>query len=225
MKLRTPWRRILLPILAILALVMSCLAVYIRIEDQKLAAQLQTVLVENKDRQLRQSIVANSPQYKQTVLLDAPITDKTALSFYWFGDMESHFRDPVNFYVVPDAAPILHKVMFGPPDTQANVFVTAEEMRKILDGLKGLFLRWNDSRGREVFKDTFHRGGTGMLDVTLVGTDATAKAHIRIAVMCDQLGRLDSKMPTPRILWQFRTFRWDNGCEIPGYDNSVVPAE
>ena len=77
---------------------------------------------------------------------------------------------------------------------------------------------------REVLKSANHRGGTNMLDITLLGSDATGEAHIRIAQMCDLLGRLDSTMPTPHILWQFRAFRWDNGCEIRGYDNSTIPA-
>jgi hypothetical protein len=64
-----------------------------------------------------------------------------------------------------------------------------------------------------------------MLDIPLAGSDATGEAHIRIAMMCDLLGRLDSTMPSPRILWQFRTFRWDNGCEIRGYENHREPVE
>jgi hypothetical protein len=76
-----------------------------------------------------------------------------------------------------------------------------------------------------VFKGASHRAGTNMLDITLLGSDATGEVHIRIAEMCDLLDRLDSTMPTPRKLWQFRTFRWDNGCEIRGYENHSVPAE
>jgi hypothetical protein len=136
--------------------------------------------------------------------------------------MDSHFRDPINFFVVPDADPRLHRVNV---DRQINAFVSAGELKRILQGLKALGLRWNDSRGREVFEDWNHRKSTGMLDITLVSSDATAKAHIRIATMCDQLNRLDSEMPSPRILWQFQTFRWDNGCDIRGYDNLAMPPQ
>jgi hypothetical protein len=77
-----------------------------------------------------------------SALLDAPINEKTALSFFWFGDMDSHFRDPINFFVVPDADPRLHKVDV---DRQVNVFVSAGELKRILEGLKALGLRWADS--------------------------------------------------------------------------------
>jgi hypothetical protein len=113
----------------------------------------------------------------------------------------------------------------GFADDQANIFVSTGEMKRILNGLKSLGLRWSDLRGREVLKGASHPAGTNMLDITLLGSDATGEAHIRIAEMCDLLDRLDSTMPTPRILWQFRTFRSDNGCEIRGYENHTVPAE
>jgi hypothetical protein len=108
---------------------------------------------------------------------------------------------------------------------QVNAFVSAGEMKRILGGLKALGLSWVDFSGREVFKDKFNRKGTDMLDITLVSSGATAKTQIRIARMCDLLDRLDSAMPSPRILWQFQTFRWDNGCYVRDYDNSAMPPE
>jgi hypothetical protein len=187
-----------------------------------MAAQYQKLLAKGYQSHLRHGMTGIIQRGSPSALLDAPINEKTALSFYWFGDMDSHFRDPINFFVVPDADPKLHRVVV---DSQMNAFVSAEELKRILQGLKELDLRWGDSRGREVFKDTNHRKGTGMLDITLVGSDATAKAYIRIATMCDHLNRLDSEMPSPRILWQFQTFRWDNGCDIREYDNSAVPSQ
>lgn len=65
-----------------------------------------------------------------------------------------------------------------------------------------------------MFKGASHRAGTNMLDITLLGSDATGEVHIRIAEMCDLLDRRDSTMPTPRKLWQFRTFRWDNAWQF-----------
>ncbi len=214
-------------LLAIVALTMSSLTIYFRVKEQKLAAQNQKLLVEIHDLQLSQGLPTSAQLNKPSVLLDAPITEKTALSFFWFGDMDSHFRNPINFFVVPDADRRLHDVELTDfiKDDQVNIFVSAGEMNRILEGLKALGLNWWDSRGREAFKDAYHRRGTDMLDITLVGPDTTGEAHIRIAVMCDLLDRLDSTMPTPRILWQFRTFRWDNGCEIRGYENYPVPPE
>lgn len=224
---RLPSHQIPLLALAIIALVLSSLAVYFRVGEQRLSVQNRKLLIEIHDMQSSQALSAAAQRGQRSALLDAPITEETALSFFWFGDMESHFRNPVNFFVVPDADQRLHKVQLTDfiTDDQVNMFVSAKEMERILDGLKTLGLRWDDSRGRKELKSAFRRHGSDMLDITLVGSDTTGEAHIRIAEMCDLLNRLDSTMPTPRILWQFRTFRWDNGCEIRGYENYPAPAE
>lgn len=227
MTIRSPSHRVLSLVFVIIALITSSLAVVLRVEEQRLAAQNENLLAEIRDLQSPRALPTAVQRGQPSALLDAPITDKTALSFFWFGDTESHFRNPVNFFVVPDADRRLHKVEFTDfiTDDQINMFVSTAEMKRILDGLKSLGLRWSDLRGREEFKGADKRSGTDMLDITLLGPDSTGKAHIRIAEMCDLLDRLDSTMPTPRILWQFRTFRWDNGCEIRGYENYQVPAE
>lgn len=157
--------------------------------------------------------------------LDAPVTAKTAVSFFWFGDMDSHFRSPINFYVVPDGDPKLHKVVVEATDHQWNAYISASEMQCLIDGLKAFGLRWVDSKGREMFKSGLARTDDGFLDITVVSSTATSKSYIRIARMCDQLSQLDSTMPTPRILWQFQLFRVDNGCRVPGYKNDVIPPE
>jgi len=98
-------------------------------------------------------------------------------------------------------------------------------MQGLIDGLKALDLSWVDSRGREGFINGLKRRDSGFLDITVVSSKATSKTHIRIARMCDQLARLDPSMPSPRILWQFQLFRVDNGCDVPGYNNSIIPPE
>jgi hypothetical protein len=217
-------RRIALLVVAIVALIMTGLAIYFRVDQRRLAAQNQKLLIEIRDLQSRENMPSEFRPHP-TVLLETPISDETALSFYWFGDMESHFRDPVNLFVVPDGDSRLHKVEMPDNNRQVNAFVSAGEMKRILGGLKALGLSWVNFSGREVFKDKFNRKGTDMLDITLVSSGATAKTQIRIARMCDLLDRLDSAMPSPRILWQFQTFRWDNGCYVRGYDNSAMPPE
>lgn len=226
MSIRLLSRRIPLLVIGVVALVLLILTVRFRVEEQKLAVQNQKLLTEIHTLQSPQPLPTADQNNKPSVLLDAPITEKTALSFYWFGDTETHFRHPLNYFVVPDADRKLHKVEFSDSEGgQINMFVSKAEMARIVKGLKTLGLRWEDSRGREVFRGAQYRRGTDMLDITFVDSDATSNAGIRIAEMCDLLGRLDSTMPSPRILWQFRTFRWDNGCEIRGYENYPVPTE
>jgi hypothetical protein len=158
--------------------------------------------------------------------LDSPVTAKTAVSFFWFGDMDSHFRSPINFYVAPEGDRKLNTVVVesaGPAGHQWSAFISSSEMQRLIDGLKALDLRWNDFKGREAFKPGLKRADDGFLDITVVSSKATAKAYVRIARMCDELLRLDPAMPSPRILWQFQLFRVDNGCQVPGYNNSVIP--
>jgi hypothetical protein len=227
MSIRLSLDRILSLVLVTVALVTSSLAIVFRVKEQKLAAQNQKLLSETLDLQAHQRVSTAAQRDKPSVLLDAPITEKTALSFFWFGDMDSHFRNPVNFLVVPDTDQRLHKVELTDfmTDDQANMFISTAEMKRILEKLKTLGLDWYDAPGRREFEARNHRRGTDMLDITLVGSDTTGEAHIRIAEMCDLLDRLDSTMPTPRMLWQFRTFRWDNGCQIRDYENHQVPPE
>ena len=159
------------------------------------------------------------------VVLNSPITESTAISFFWFGDMESHFRSPVNFYVVSTTDRKFHTVSMGRSDHQWNAFISDADMRRLIDGLKALDLRWMDYKSREAFIDGLQRKDLGLLEVTVVSNNATSKANIRIARMCDQLASLDPAIPSPRILWQFQLFRVDNGCLVPGYDNNVIPPE
>lgn len=143
MSAHLPSPRVLFLVLLTMLLVTSGLAVVFRAKGKKLAAQNEKLLAETRDLSLPKAMPAPVQKSQPSVLLDAPITEKTALSFFWFGDMESHFRNPVNFFVVRDADQRLHKVEFTDfvTDDQVNMFVSATEMKRILDGLKSLGLR------------------------------------------------------------------------------------
>lgn len=169
------------------------------------------------------TVEATAQKPTHSAILNSPVTDSTAVSFFWFGDMDSNFRSPINFYVVSEGDRKLHTVAVESAGHQWNAFVSASEMELLINGLKALGLPWVDSSGRAVFKDSFKRTNSGFLEITVVSSEATSKAYIRIARMCDELSQLDSAMPTPRILWQFQLFRVDNGCDVPGYNNSVIP--
>jgi len=162
----------------------------------------------------------------QSAVLDAPVTEETAVSFFWIGDLDSHWRDPIDFYTVADTDRRLHTVEMAPaanPKRQPMAFIKRLEMQRLIEGVKSLGLHWVDIRRKEVLRDYEHRDNSGFLDITVVSSKASTKSHIRIARMCDQLATLDSTMPSPRILWQFQTFRWDNGCKVPGYHNEARP--
>jgi hypothetical protein len=55
--------------------------------------------------------LAQTPRESNVVNL--PVDQHTAVSFFWFGDMESHWRHPMNFYVANVTDPKLHSVSIG----------------------------------------------------------------------------------------------------------------
>ena len=162
---------------------------------------------------------------KPSAVFKEPVTSETALSFFWFGDMESHFRNPVDFHVVANRDPNFHKVQFTHVGDDVDIYISANEMTRMLAQLKALNLIWFDAPGREPLVGSMHRPGSDMLDITLLGLHTSGKTHIRVAMMCPYLAQLDATMPTQLIRWQFQTFRWDNGCVVDGYVNHERPAE
>ena len=162
----------------------------------------------------------------RSVVLNSPVDRNTAVSFFWFGDMESHWRDPMNFYVASVGDPKLHTVSIGHGSGSKGVetWITAAEMQALVQKLAQSRFGWLDTRKREQFKPWQERtDGHDTFDITVISSQGTVTGGIRVARMCDELIKFDSVMPTPRIRWQFQTLRWDDGCVIPGYDNEAKP--
>ena len=84
---------------------------------------------------------------RQSVVLSSPVDQRTAVSFYWFGDMESHWRDPMNFYVAGASDPRLHTVSLehGPASKGVETWITAPEMQALIEKLAQSRLEWLDS--------------------------------------------------------------------------------
>jgi hypothetical protein len=165
---------------------------------------------------------------KHTVVLNSPVDRTTAVSFFWFGDIESHWRHPMNFYVADASDPRLHTVFLdhGPASKGVETWITAREMQTLIDKLAQSNYGWQDSKTVEHFKPWQKRtDGHDTFDITVISAKGTARAGIRLARMCDELLQFDSVMPTPRLRWQFQTLRWDDGCAIAGYDNEAMPKE
>jgi hypothetical protein len=169
-------------------------------------------------------VVCLAQKPRQSVVLNAPIGRTTAVSFFWFGDMESHWRQPMNFYVADVIDPKLHTVLFG--SNGVETWITAAEMRSLIGKLSRSDLEWMDSKKVEPFKAWKRRtDGQDRFDITVISARGMARAGIRIARMCDELLQFDSVIPTPRLRWQFQTLRWDDGCVIAGYDNEAQPKD
>jgi hypothetical protein len=165
---------------------------------------------------------------KQSVVLNSPIDRTTAVSFFWFGDMESHWRAPMNLYVASANDPRLHTVSIehGMTSRGVETWITASEMQTLIEKLSRSHLEWMDSKTVVPFKPWPKRtDGHDSFDITVISTKGTARAGIRLARMCDELLEFDSVMPTPRLRWQFQTLRWDDGCVIAGYHNEAMPKE
>ncbi len=159
--------------------------------------------------------------------LGVPADRSTAVSFFYFGDIWSHWREPMNFYTVGPGDPRLHRVQ-GPAELQSAgwvTWITEDEMRLLIKKLGALDLDWRYTARIEHFHPLRQRQIHDWVDLTVVSSRGPAQAEIRLTRMCDDLQKIDDAMPTPRILWQFRTLRWDDGCVIPGYHNEEKPKE
>jgi hypothetical protein len=165
---------------------------------------------------------------RESVVLNSPVDGTTAVSFFYIGDMWSHWRDPMNFYVVGAGDSKLHTVSLdsGPRAKGVETWITASEMRVLIDKFSQSDLEWLDSKTVEPFKARQNRrDGQYTFDITVMSSKGTARAHIRLTRMCNELLQFDSVMPTPRLRWQFQTLRWDDGCVIPGYHNEEKPKD
>jgi hypothetical protein len=164
---------------------------------------------------------------KQSIVLNSPIDRTTAVSFFWFGDMDSHFRRPMNFYVASANDSKLHTVSFEQRLSRGvETWITASEMQTLIEKLSRSHLQWMDSKTVVPFEPWPKRtDGHDSFDITVISAKGTARAGIRLARMCDELLEFDSVMPTPRLRWQFQTLRWDDGCVIAGYHNEAMPKE
>ncbi len=165
---------------------------------------------------------------RQSAVLSSPIDRTTAVSFFWFGDMESHWREPMNFYVASASDPKLHTVSmeYGVSSKGVETWITTSEMQILIERLSESHLQWTDSKTVSPFKPWSKRtDGHDSFDITVVSSKGTASAGIRLARMCDELLAFDSAMPTPRLQWQFQTLRWDDGCVIAGYHNEAKPKD
>jgi hypothetical protein len=170
--------------------------------------------------------IAQAP--KQSTLLSSPVDQHTAVSFFWFGDMESHWREPMNFYVTSGSDRKLHTVSVehGPASRGVETWISASEMRTLITKLEQSQLGWEDSRTVAPLVPWQKRtDGHDSFDITVISSKGTARTSIRLARMCEELLDLDQVMPTPRLRWQFQTLRWDDGCVIAGYHNEGMPKE
>jgi hypothetical protein len=160
-----------------------------------------------------------------SAVLSSPVDKATVVSFFYFGDIWSHWRKPMNFYVADSNDPKLHTVLIGEgQDSQGwEAWITTSEMRCLTEKLIQSDLQWSESTEVKPFGSWRERPANDWLEITVISSKGTAKAEIRLTRMCDELQQLDSVMATPRILWQFQTLRWDDGCVIPGYHNENRP--
>lgn len=171
-------------------------------------------------------VVCLAQRLGQSIVLNSPLDRTTAVSFFWFGDMESHWRQPMNFYVAGANDPKLHTVSVEFGSKGVETWITAAEMGALIEKLSRSDLEWMDSKRVEPFKAWNRRtDGHDTFDITVISARGTATAGIRVARICDELLRFDPVMPTPRLKWQFQTLRWDDGCVIAGYDNEAKPKD
>ncbi|MGA7158824.1 MAG: hypothetical protein WBY53_18405 [Acidobacteriaceae bacterium] len=156
---------------------------------------------------------------------NAHADNTTAVQFYWFGDMDSHFRLPMNFYVVAASDPRFHKTetRWKARETPyAIAYISLAEMERIIVQLSRSDDSWSETNKEESLR-------RDMIDpqdeaqITITSSHGTSIDRVRITLMCDEFASYDHLMPTKKILWEFQRTRSDNGCPIVGFDPRVEP--
>jgi len=131
----------------------------------------------------------------------------------------------MNLIVVPDGDKRLDTVNLVEDFHfhRADVFISFTQMQTLLDKLAKSDFSWQEKPKIMSIQGLIRQAATPQ--VAVISSSGTSWAYVRSARMCDEFAQFDSVMATPRILWQFQTSRWDNGCVVPGYDNSAMPKD
>lgn len=93
-----------------------------------------------------------------------PVDQNAAVSFFWVGDLENPWREPMNFYGTSAANAKSHTVSVEhePASRGIETWITASEMQTLIDKFEQAQPRWVDSKAVKAFgpwekpKDGYH---------------------------------------------------------------------
>lgn len=165
-----------------------------------------------------------SLSFHQTVekksVLDCPVDENTAVRFFYH-DEENYFHFPLIFRPVMLGDPRLNTAPMGTEGRSA--YISPEEMRQLLQGLRHSDLSWQESEKTEVLGSFKRLHWSDSMEILIVCSKGTARTNLDPKKICETLKPLDSAVKTLRALWEFQLYRITYGCKVPGFDFHAYP--
>jgi hypothetical protein len=154
-------------------------------------------------------------------VLDARVDENTAVRIFYQPAAGDYFHEPLVFRVVRADDPKMGKSEVA--EEGRLVFVHLSEMQSLLRALARSEASWRQSSKAEAFGSSHRLRAAGYLEITVVSQGGTATGTAESKGICGFLAKLDGAFTSPRALWEFQKFRWDDNCEVPGFNNDRFP--
>ena len=187
----------------------------------KIAVSLRTTLLACMVLSI--ALCAAGQKTRESTVLNTPVDVTSSVSFFWFADEDSHFRNPITFYPVPDGNPKLHSADLHAHESW-NAYISEAEMGRILERLRWSDAKWVETRHRAELKDLESKIVGDTLEIVVFSSAGTARSATRHTI-CEHLADMDTALSSTRVLWLFQMFRVDRGCFVQGFDRSQFPTE
>ena len=160
---------------------------------------------------------------KENYVLSGPADASSTVIFLWDAEGDSRFRSPMNFLVTAETDPRLDTVDVHAPEGW-NVFISLQEMNRILEQLRTYQVKWAQSPDREMAKEWERKSLKGQVEIIVVSSKGATSEGARLDRPCNRLADLDSVFSSPRVVWHFQKFRSERGCMVQNFvGNSATP--
>ncbi len=148
------------------------------------------------------------------------VSADTAIRFFYH-PAGSYFHAPLIIRVVGENDPQLITAPMS--EAGRTTYIRLSEMKSLTQGLERLGLTWKVSQEAEEFGPAFDLALTGKMDITVRLSKSTELAELDPKSICTTLGVLAPSLTTPRAQWEFRKFRLNYGCRVPGFNSDAYP--
>jgi hypothetical protein len=159
-------------------------------------------------------------------LLNSQVDQNTAIRFFYNLGAEksrNYFHGPLTLRAVTERDPRINTAQLILQQGR-TVYIPLREMRNLIDGLAQFDVLWESSREIESLDWSIKPlPDTDKMDISIVFSKGTARARLDPKKICKTLSPLDSVLKTPRALWEFQKYRFNYGCQVPGFRMGAYP--
>jgi len=151
--------------------------------------------------------------------LAVPVNKYTVASFS-FSPPQNYTHPAMLFRVVDqddtrlNTAPML--------DQGRTVFISLEEMKRLIERLTVMQLAWHRSAQTEL-PSIGHSEVSNEMRIRVYDSTGSFLALLSPRDLCASLASLNDAIKQPRALWEFRLFQREYGCKIPGFNRDAYP--